>query len=242
MPINKYLLKKEKAFTNTVFRYFNKSRNEIKDYLIKQDTQKSFTTWLNELLDKINVWLAIIIWWKSKEVVNRGVSSQGRLFNEVNFSIDWNLKNEPAVKYIDEIVALHSSNIKNWSIWATTHTRVKKLISKWLKENLTYTQIGKQINDLDWLVFSKWRAESIAISELWNAYEYWKYRQMQEFEKDWDVVVKEWITAEDERVRPEHKKNWDDWFIWFNERFSWTDSLIAPSWIRCRCSIGYDIL
>ena len=117
-----------------------------------------------------------------------------------------------------------------------------KLIRDWLKEQLSYTEIANKITELDPLIFSKWRAENIAVSELWNAFEYWKYRTMTEFEQDWDIVEKKWSTVNDERVRPSHMKNQSDWWIWFDERFSWTNSLIAPAPPRCRCATVYRIL
>ena len=175
MPINRYLLKKEKSFANTIFRYFNQSRNKLKAFLIARDTEKTFNWDLEDLLSEINIWLALIIWWKVKEVINKWVSTQGRLFKSV-FSIDWNLPNEQAVKYLDEVIAIHSSNIRNWSIWRTTWTRFTKLLRKWVAEWLSFTEIWKEMNKIDPVVFSKARAESIAIAELWNAYEYWKFR------------------------------------------------------------------
>jgi hypothetical protein len=53
MPINRYLLKKEKAFTNTMYRFFRKSEKAIQELLIKQDTRKDFTEDLEKELEEI---------------------------------------------------------------------------------------------------------------------------------------------------------------------------------------------
>jgi len=53
MPINRYLTSKEKAFTNTMYRFFRKSQKDVQELLRKQDTQKDFNGDLNKLLEEI---------------------------------------------------------------------------------------------------------------------------------------------------------------------------------------------
>jgi len=53
MPINRYLTAKEKAFTNTMYRFFRKSQKDVQELLRKQDTQKDFNGDLNKLLEEI---------------------------------------------------------------------------------------------------------------------------------------------------------------------------------------------
>jgi len=69
MPINRYLLKKEKAFENSMNREFKKAQKEIEKFLIKQDTQKDFTSDLEEILDKINISIAVLLAKKAKPVI-----------------------------------------------------------------------------------------------------------------------------------------------------------------------------
>lgn len=237
--VNKYELQKEKAFTNTVYRFFRKAEKDIWDLLIKYDTQKWFVEDLWNLLKQINISLAIMIWNKTKEVLNKWSNTQAREFNS-NFQINWWAQNEPALLYIESLVKLHSSNIRAWSIGHTTYTRTIKLVRDWIKEWLTRSEIAKNITKLDPLVFSKERANNIAQTELHNAYEYWRYRAMQDIVKENDVIIEKfWSTANDNKVRASHRKNENDWWIWFNEKFSWTNSLIPPEWNRCRCSALY---
>ena len=236
---NKYLQKKEIAFANTIYRFLVKSKVRIQNLLIKYDRQKDFSEDSNKLITEINLGLAILIYSKDKWFINKWVSVINKQFN-TGFAIDWWLVNEPAVKYLNEIIRIHSSNVINWSIWHTTYTRITKLIRDWIQEKYTYTEIAKKITELDPLVFSKSRAENIAVTELRNAYEYWRYRNIQELEKQ-DVYEKYWSTARDDKVRPTHRQNEADGRININQRFSWTWSLIAPAPPRCRCSVIYRV-
>jgi len=240
MPINRYLLKKEKAFTNSMYRFFNKSKKEVQNLLIKQDKQKSFNSDLEVLLEWIMLWTAEIISSKSKPVLNKWVKETIKI--NPDFEINWDLRNDPAVRYLDDIITIHSSNIINWSIWQTTYTRVIKLIKKWVDEWLSYTEVAKDIEKLDWLVFSESRAKAIAVSELWTAYEMWKFLPMQELKDKWEIVLKKWSTVNDEKVRPSHHKNQTDWYIPLDMPFSWTWTKIAPAPPNCRCALIYKVI
>lgn len=239
--MEKYLLKKERAFANQIFREFNKLKKLIQKTLKKYDTQKDLTEDLNKIINEFNINLALIISKRAKEVIKKWSETQAKLFWWIDFNINFWLKSEPAQQYLDNLINIHSSNIRNWSIGATTHTRIMKLIRDWFSENLSYTQIAEQITDLDPLVFSKARAENIAVSEIWQAFEFWKYRTMQEWKQEWEVIMKQWQSVHDNKVRPTHLQNESDWRINFDGRFSWTWSLIAPEGNRCRCRTIYFI-
>lgn len=240
MPINRYLLKKEKAFENSMNREFKKAQKEIEKFLIKQDTQKDFTSDLEEILDKINISIAVLLAKKAKPVIIKWTKETQKI--NPSFWIDFNLRNDPAVRYLDNLINIHSSNVIQWSIWHTTYTRVKKLIRKWVNDWLSYTEVAKNITKLDWLVFSKSRAKMMAVSELWTAYEMWKYLPMQDLKAQWEVVMKAWQTVEDERVRPDHAQNEADWYIWLDIPFSWTGTQIAPFSFNCRCATIYKVI
>ena len=49
--MEKYLLKKERAFANKVFREFTKLKKLIQKTLIKYDTQKDFTDDINKIIN-----------------------------------------------------------------------------------------------------------------------------------------------------------------------------------------------
>jgi len=240
MPINRYLLAKEKAFTNTMYRFFVKSRKEVQALLRKQDTQKDFNGDLNKLLEEIMLWAALIVSNKSKPVLVKWTKETIKI--NPNFAINWELRNDPAVSYLDHLVTIHSSNYLEWSIGHTTYTRITKLVNNWLSAWLSYTEIAKDIEKLDPIVFSKNRSKMIAVAELWTAYEQWKFMPMQDLKDKWEIVLKKWLTVNDEKVRPEHSKNQSDWYIPLDIPFSWTQTKVAPAPPNCRCSLIYKVI
>ena len=71
--MEKYLLKKERAFANQVFREFTKLKKLIQKTLIKYDTQKDFTDDINKIINEFNISLAVIISKRAKEFINKWV-------------------------------------------------------------------------------------------------------------------------------------------------------------------------
>jgi len=240
MPINRYLVKKEKAFTNSMYRFFRKSQKEVQALLIKYDTQKDFNSDLKELLEEISLWMATIISTKAKPVISKWTKETLK-FNP-NFAINWDLRNDPAVRYLDDLVTIHSNNYLEWSIGHTTYVRVTNLVNKWVSEGLSYTEIAEDINKIDPVVFSKNRSKMIAVAELWTAYEQGKFMPMQELQDEGEIVLKKWLTVNDEKVRPEHHQNQTDWYIPLDIPFSWTGTKVAPAPPNCRCSLIYKVV
>jgi len=240
MPINRYLLKKEKAFAKSMYRYFRKSEKQIAKLLKEQDTQKAFWDDLKELLLEIVSWTAVLISKRSRSVIEKGTKET--LKYNPDFKINWDLRNDDAVRYLEDIKTKHSDIFLKGSIWETTYRRVIDAISKWVDEWLSYTEVWKQLTEIDWAVFSESRARAIAVSELWTAYEQWKYLPMKDLQDSWEIVLKKWQTVEDERVRPTHRQNQDDWYIPLDLPFSWTGTKIAPNPPSCRCSLIYKVI
>jgi len=240
MPINRYLIKKEKAFTSSMYRFFKNSQKQIQELLIKLDTQKDFTSDLEKLLGEIIEWTAYLIASKAKPVLIKGTKETAK-FNE-DFTINWELRNDPAAKYLESVVQIHTSSKILWSIWKTTYDRVLSLIKEWVNTWLSYTEIAKQMTILDPVVFSKYRAKMIAVAELGTAYEQGKYLPMKDLKDSWEIVLKKWQTVNDEKVRPEHAQNQSDWYIDLDIPFSWTWTKIAPVWVNCRCALIYKVI
>jgi hypothetical protein len=55
MPINRYLLQKDKAFTKALAKYFRDSQKRIANFLIRQDKEKGFSEDLDAILTSIIV-------------------------------------------------------------------------------------------------------------------------------------------------------------------------------------------
>ena len=243
MPINRYLLAKEKAFTNWLYRIFRKSEKRLQEFLIKQDEllqTKWFEDELWEIIEEMVTASALYIGLKSKAVMKKGAWVNKKL--NPKFAIDFNSPNTEASKYIEGVIQVHSSIYVEGSIWKTTHTRILWLIGKWIDEWLSYTEVAKDITKIDPITFSKNRAKLIAVGEMGNAYEVWKFMPMADLERQWEIVLKKWQTVWDDRVRATHIQNQNDWYIPIKIPFSWTGTERAPSWYNCRCALVYKVI
>jgi hypothetical protein len=238
--MNKYILAKEKTIENIVFREFKKSKNDFVILLEQQET-KAFTDSLKVFLDKF-IERAVKFIPSLKPIINKGASTTK--IKDQNFNIDWNLRNEPAVRYLQSLKDLHLSQNKG-SIWKNTKDEIIWLLTKWANDWLSYQDIAKEIRKTDPFVFSKSRAELIAVTEVWRAYEFGKFQPMKDLQNKGYIVLKKWETVRDDRVRKSHTQNQRDGYIPLDIAFSWTGDLYAPAKnkdpFRCRCSTIYSI-
>lgn len=151
------------------------------------------------------------------------------------YSLWFDIETSPASIYIRELEELHLSQRK-WSISKTTNDELRKIIADWIDEGLSYWQVAKLIRETDPFVFSKSRAELIAVQEIWQAYWFWNYQPIKDMAETGLVFEKRWITSHDWLVRPSHKENEEMGWIPMNEVFAWTGDECSPSKeFRCRC-------
>lgn len=145
-------------------------------------------------------------------------------------------------KYVDMLEDVQLSDYK-WSINRTTKLAVLGEIRTGVQQNLTYTQVAKNIEDISQELFSPTRAKLIATTEMGRAYGYGNYIPMRQAADLWQKVRKAWSTVWDDKVRETHYQNERDGRIDFDKLFSGTNELIAPSSdLRCRCDNLYEIL
>jgi hypothetical protein len=78
--MEKYLLKKERAFANQIFREFTKLKKLIQKTLIRYDRQKDFTDDINKIINDFNITLAVIISKRAKEIIKKANYEQSKLF------------------------------------------------------------------------------------------------------------------------------------------------------------------
>jgi hypothetical protein len=241
---NTYLLSKEKGFINELWRFFDKSKNQIIDLLIDWDTKKGFSEDLTARVNKIIGWTVAILLKRAKPVLVKWASTNKKL--NPKFKVRFDLVNAPAVRYLQSLDQVHSNIHLVNSIGQTTYSQIIWLVNDGVTQWLTYSQIAKKMQEWNPLVFSKSRAEIIAIWELWKAYEFGKLMPMKDLQDKWEIVLKKWQTVEDSRVRPLHDKNQRDWYIPLDVPFSWTGDMVAPtSWtngFRCRCATVYKVV
>jgi len=231
VKLSKQLWKNKKELEN-ILKQINisiyKNNKEIIDHIILLNDNNNIK--IVDLLVSF-IWTVIKLWFYNNKKILKEYSNWLKIDLNDSISLAW--------KYLKRLKNIHLSDYK-WSISNTTNKRIKKLLYKWLKEWMSYTEIAKNINKLDWLVFSKARWEIIAITEIWRAYEYWNWIVVKEIKKKHNIKFeKKALTAEDNKVRPEHVQNWLDWWIKETDEFSWTHTKYANTWFRCRCTTLY---
>ncbi len=125
-----------------------------------------------------------------------------------------------------------------WNIDTTTRKQINWIITRWIEKGADYTQISKLISErFKW--FSKYRAELIAVNEIWNAYEYWKISQARDYsQRSWNQMMKKSISQWDSKVSLICRKCENDWWIKTEEDFTWWYE--RPTFhIWCRCYAKY---
>lgn len=140
--------------------------------------------------------------------------------------------------YANKRWELNLSNYK-WAISFTTKHDVIEILKNWIDNNLTVSEVADQINKLDERLFSQARANTIAVSEMWRAYEYWNYMPISQLNDVWIQMQKKRETCHDSRVRPEHAECEAEWRVNLDYIYPsvWVD--IAPWWPNCRCTMLY---
>ena len=145
---------------------------------------------------------------------------------------------EIPVKYTEKFWELNLSNFK-WSISRTTKRNVTKILKKWLIENVWVWQMSKQIRALSGSLFSKSRAEMIAVTEIGKAYEYWNLFPVKQLNQIWIAMLKLWSSVWDAKVRESHRANESEWRKPVDYVYWATGTDTAPTGVNCRCTMLY---
>ena len=249
----------------SVFRYELKIRKKVKKALKKQhDFLVENGEWLYnnvfawyfsryKTLDGIEKWYASLddffkqmgiyemireISDDIKKVVQVGHKTNYRLHKQdmVKFGISFNVNNPAVNQYMRDFEALQLSD-REGSISLTTKNNVIAELRKWVEENLSYTQVAKNIQALDQTLFSFNRAKLIAVRETWLAYEYGNYIPMREVSQQWAKVQKKRSTVHDDRVTATCRANEAQWWLEIDEKWqSWDDLPPRDTNPRCRCT------
>lgn len=140
-----------------------------------------------------------------------------------------NLDNPRAVKWFEEYGG-STRYIKD--INETTGNKIATQISNGLDLGKSYTQIGKEIQQLG--AFSNHRARLIAVTESARAYESGNHILGQELQSRGLIIEHHWNDSGDDRVTPECMANSAVGWIPLNEPFPSGD-LHPPRFPGCRC-------
>jgi uncharacterized protein with gpF-like domain len=133
---------------------------------------------------------------------------------------------------------------RNGSILKTTRDELRTLIANGIEEWESYGSIAKKIREVDPFVFSKARAKTIAVNEIWRSYGWANHEPWRELTREGYELEKSWQSSDDDKVRPTHMENERAWWIPFEDDFPWTGDEFAPSTedINCRCTSIHQVV
>ena len=153
---------------------------------------------------------------------------------------------EIKANFLDRALAYVSAQayMKSKYVTATNHEIVKNVISHGIEKGLSEVQIAKNIKTQFVDIPAKSRARTIARTEVHLAAGYGMQSGAEEAEIP--LMMREWVTVEDERTRPEHlaadtqKRGMDEPFDVGGEQMDFPGDGSDPgNNINCRCTIIY---
>lgn len=186
--------------------------------------------WVNDMLEEMKPQI--------KRAVEKWYKRSFRLFEPLLIENWFRYYEDVISNYMNKRWELNLSNYR-WAISRTTKFDVIKVLKNWIDNNLTPWEVAKQITEIDETLFSKARANTIAVTEMWKAYEYWNYQPIAQLESVWIQMEKKRETVHDSRVRPEHMECEMEWRVRSDYVYPsvWVD--VPPWWPNCRCTILY---
>lgn len=154
--------------------------------------------------------------------------------------ISFDVKHPDAVRYLQNLTDIHLSQ-RYGSISATTRRNIIDIVAEGVATGDSYTSLAKKIREQGSAgVFSKARAEMIAVNQMASAYEEGKAIVADEAQRIvGDIMMAYWQTVNDGRVTPECHANQNAGWIPKGTSFpSGHDK--PPRFPRCRCACRYD--
>jgi hypothetical protein len=202
-----YIMTQERIFTRSIFAILSRQKEEFAKTLEAQDREKGFVDdFWNTIREEVPDYLFINL----KRVIKKGASEPIKRYSQYlpeGYSIRFDIDASPASKYIRDMRSLHLSD-KQGSIGKTTKDELKRIIADGVEQGLSYSAVAKQIRETDPFVFSKSRAELIAVNEIGRAYGFGTHEPARVLVEDEGYVMeKKWITSQDDKVRKAHKEN-----------------------------------
>ena len=180
--------------------------------------------WVYEAIENVKpqVSKTVAKWYKKSYRVNEQLMLENAIIYNQNLPI----------AYMEDFGALNLSNFKG-SISKTTKMWVIDILKNWIDNDLWVWDIKKQIVALDSKLFSKARAQMIAVTEMGKAYEHWNYLPIKQLQQWWVAMLKQWSTVGDSRVRPTHMDNETVWRVPLDYTYSSTGTNLAPTGVNC---------
>lgn len=245
----KKLLKTQKKVKNRLFKDFKSYVNKIativetslrESWFWVDVNQKQFSIFWDAQNDLINSTLFFndtmleYLLWNEKVMAVDGMQ---QVSNQIDFEINFNIRISEANKYI----AFKRQFLKD-TVINTNQTAILDIVDQALIDWTSWQEVWRQIRKSTsvW-AFSVSRAEMIAVNEMWNAFEFWRWTTVNQFRiETWNKVEKIWDTVWDDKVTQLCMENWHQWWIQFWADFqSWDQTAPRAANPRCRCTVNF---
>lgn len=128
-----------------------------------------------------------------------------------------------------------------WAISYTTKREVINTIKQWYDNGRDYTMLSEQIEKINKKLFWLPRAKTIAVTEIWKAYEYWNYQPVKLLNSVWIPIKKKRQTCDDSKVRETHMECEMEWRVDLDFEYPSVWQKICPEWVNCRCTMLYQV-
>lgn len=261
------LLKREVKIYSIIQKSFNKQKKFLHDNL--KELYEKYPLNISIAREKINIqhvhlypdkknretieWIDVLDWFRKemwvydliedmqpqlKRAVEKWYKRSFRLLEPLLIENWFSYYEDVISNYARERWTLNLSDFKGAISYTTKHD-VIQILKQWLDENRTYEEVAEKITWIDERLFGKPRARSIAITEMWKAYEYWNYQPIKQLTSVWILMEKKRQTCEDSKVRPEHRECEQEWRVDSNYIYPSVWVWIPPWGVNCRCTILY---
>lgn len=180
----------------------------------------------------------------SNDVFMRGARDINAKLAMRNLGVSFDLVNPEAVEYVRKLKELHLSNFRG-SIQRTTKGRIQQILVEGIEKGTSYGEIARKIRSQGKAgVFSRARAETIAVNQVANAYGTGTDEMVRKFNFETSSITqKSWQTVKDSRVTEECRKNEEQGWLGMEEAFlSGDEHAPRQTNIKCRCVTAYRVV
>ena len=234
----KYIANQEKIKTRAIYRIFKRQLESFAS-LLERETKSTTDTVVADFMDENWDEIPLYISEQIPKLANQGMNDVKKDWKKelgAWYGLSFDIDSSPASNFIRNKEKLNLSQ-KDGSISKTTQDELKRIIADWIDEWMWYWAIAKQIREVEPFVFSKSRAELIAVQEVWQAYWFGNYQPFVDMQQDWYIFEKKWLTSHDAKVRETHTQNEEEGWVPLDHEYSatWWDSYAPSQDFRCRC-------
>lgn len=248
----RYIRNQETTKTRAIYKIFqsqkarfierlNKREDTAKRLELKFNSDDLIDPFLDEIAPDVPEYLLTVLPTIMNEAAKETIKRYKDLLPE-GYALSFDIETAPAAKYLADLEDLMLSQADG-SILKTTRDELRRIMERGVEQGQSYGQIAKDIQAEDPWVFSKTRAELIAVNEIGRAYGWANHEPAIELQREGYVLEKYWTTSHDDKVRKRHKANEAAGWIPLSQQFPGTGDQFAPSTneIRCRCTSTHRI-